>query len=188
MIRNIVAVSIAALIGAWALTGCGSDSEGSDTGTATTYRLKSATDPINNQDGSFVAYTYPPNANAGPVVETSTTGTMKVRKERLESSDILLSYCVIGIDLVLNNGAAIAVHGDDVGRVQLLVDGTLKMELHDMPFVGGPYELSSIYNPRPGRYHVENGNLVFRGVNLSAAPWRPTYGSPTLVLWADPED
>lgn len=189
-------------------SGCGSNGGGSSstqsvaTAAPITYQLAVAadTDP-NIGDGSFIAILADPISNDyASGSEGRLSGTFQVVPEAPASSDIVLEYRVVGVDLLPASlpgvpTQTISVHSGDVGLIQLHKDGTLDMELQ-IPFqysVSFVFDLSRQNSGNPGgnppnqfRYSLENGQLILRGVLLQTASGPPYYSHPVVGLYASP--
>jgi hypothetical protein len=175
------------------VSGCGENHSAStrDLSATTTlpviYHLAAAASPELARDGSFLGLKFPPDGPTGLRADVGVSGTLQVLAQVPASQDITLDYQIVGIDLASLNPrivSDVSAHGNNVGRIQLHLDGTLSIEVH-LPIIGVDYDLTA-YQPVPSQYPLENGHLLFRGVQLRTPFEEPYFGTPLLFLWADP--
>jgi hypothetical protein len=120
------------------------------------------------------------------------SGTFQVISEAPTQADLVLDYRITRVEMTPLNPrivGEISAQGDELGRIQLHVDGTFSMHLQ-IPIDGITFDLS-LYTPDPPgkRYYFDaTGRLVLRHVSLRTPFEEPYFGSPVVVLWADPQN
>ena len=87
--------------------------------------------------------------------------------------------------VVPNPGPEIHEQGEQVGRIQVLRDGALSMQLHAF-VVFFEYDLTG--EAQPSNYSLQSGRLELNGVKLAPPPDSPYLDAPTIALFADPEN
>jgi hypothetical protein len=177
--------------------GCGgegseSNTQGAVRASSITYRLTPTLVPSIDKNGSRIGVKVPPTGPTGLIEEVGLVGTLTVVGLTPSAADLMLDYQISrvaleGVDAtgqVFPFAPQVLGQGEDIGHIQVRVDGTLAMRLR-ATVDSLEYELTG--EAGPDRYSLAAGQLVLRGVTIQTPDGEPYFGTPTLTFFAAPE-